>query len=122
MERGSSNLAASAKLARLDSNKRRYVQEPAKWRAFDPGLFDLLATVKPRPELSDLMRIEREGLIPGATFFSEMIPDPLGERTAFHRICLSAFNGCDLAFLDPDNGLDVRSRPKGRKDSNIWPA
>jgi hypothetical protein len=102
---------------RSNGGKRSYVQHPAKWRAFDPDLFDLMATVKPKPGLVDLLRIEREGLIPGAKFFNEVIPDPRGERVAFHQACLSAFNGCDLVFFDPDNGLDVLSLPKGRKNS-----
>jgi hypothetical protein len=70
---------------RPDGNKRRYVEEPAKWRAFDPSLFDLLATVKPKPELTDLWRIESEGLIPGGVFVNEIVPDPFNERTGASR-------------------------------------
>jgi hypothetical protein len=103
---------------RQDGNKRSYIQQPGKWRAFDPVLFDLLATVKPKPALPDLLRIEREGLIPGTVFVNEMVPDSLSERKAFHQRCLFAFNGCDLAFFDPDNGLEIRSLPKGRKNSS----
>jgi hypothetical protein len=76
--------------------------------------------VKAKPELTDLLRIEGEGLIPGAIFVNEMVLDSLSERTAFHQRGLSAFNGCDLAFFDPDNGLDVKSRSKGRKNSSKY--
>jgi hypothetical protein len=86
---------------RPDGNKRAYAEQPAKWRAFDPNLFDLLATVKRKPDLADLLRIESEGLIPGAIFVNEMVPDSLEARLAFHQACLSAFDGCDLAFFDP---------------------
>jgi hypothetical protein len=103
---------------RRDGNKRAYIQEPDKWRSFDPALFDLLATVKPKPESADLQRIEGKGLILGAVFVNEMVPDSLGERMAFHQSCLSAFSGCDLAFFDPDNGSEIRSLPKGRKNSS----
>jgi hypothetical protein len=102
---------------RADGNKRSFAAQPADWRVFDAALFDLLASVGPKPELADLLRVEREGLIPGAVFFNDMVPDSLHERLAFHRACHLAFNGCDLVFLDPDNGLEVRSRPKGRKQS-----
>lgn len=101
-----------------DGGKRSYIQLPTKWRAFDPDLFDLLATVKPRPDLVDLMWIEREGLIPGAMFINETVPDTRGERVAFHEACLSAVKGSDIAFFDSDNGLEVHSRPKGRKNSS----
>jgi hypothetical protein len=102
---------------RPDGNKRAYAEQPAKWRVFDPDLFDLLATVKRKPDLADLLRIERESLIPGAIFVNEMVPDSLEPRLAFRQACLSIFNGYDLAFFDPDNGLDVRAHPKGRKNS-----
>ena len=63
---------------RPDGGKRSYIQHPTKWRALDPDLFDLMATVKPQPDLADLVRIEREGLIPNAKFFNSMIPDSAG--------------------------------------------
>jgi hypothetical protein len=103
---------------RPDGNRRRYAEQPAKWRLFDPALFDLLAAVKPKPELADLLRIENEGLIPGAIFVNEIVSGSLSERTAFHQRALSAFNGCDLAFFDPDNGLEGRSLRKGLKNSS----
>jgi hypothetical protein len=103
---------------RRDGGKRSYAEHPAQWRAFDPDLFDLLAAVKAKPELTDLLRIESEGLIPGAIFVNEIVPDSRSERTAFHQSGLSAFNGCDLAFFDPDNGLEGRSLRKGRKSSS----
>ena len=28
------------------------------------------------------------------------------------------FHGCDLVFFDPDNGLEVKSTPRGRKNSS----
>jgi hypothetical protein len=101
---------------RRDGRKRSYIPQAGKWRPFDPALFDFLATVPPNPVLADLRRVESEGLIPGAVF-NEIVPDSLGERTTFHLGCLSAFNGCDLAFFDPDNGLEIPSCPKGRKNS-----
>jgi hypothetical protein len=103
---------------RTDGNKRAYIKEPDKWRSFDPDLFDLLATVKSKPELTDFQRIESAGLIPGAVFVNEIVPDALVARLAVHQRCLSAFDGCDLALFDPDNGSEIRSLPKGRKNSS----
>jgi hypothetical protein len=103
---------------RPDGGKRSYIQHPAKWRALDPELFDLMASVKTQPDLTDLLRIERESLIPGAMFVNETVPDSRSGRIAFHHACLSALSGRDIAFFDPDNGLEVQSRPKGRKDSS----
>jgi hypothetical protein len=68
---------------RRDGGQRSYIQLPAEWRTFDPSLFDLLATVTPKPELTDLQRIESEGLIPGAIFFNEIVPRSIGRTNRF---------------------------------------
>jgi hypothetical protein len=73
---------------RRDGGKRTYAEHPAQWRVFD--LFDLLATVRQKPQLADLLRIESEDVIRGATFFNELVPGAPDERLSFHRNCLSA--------------------------------
>ena len=42
------------------------------------------------------------------------------ERNKFHRDCLTKLAAADLVFFDPDNGLEVPSRPKGRKGSSKY--
>ena len=83
---------------RSNGGKRSYIHHPAKWKALDPDLF------------------EREGLIPRAMFINETVPDTRVEHVAFHQACLSAVKGSNIVFFDPDNGLEVPSRPKGRKN------
>ena len=72
------------------------------------------------PQLSDLKRIETDGIVPGATFFNDDTPDKLVERQAFHRRCIATFADRDLVFFDPDNGLEVKSVRKGRKRSSKY--
>jgi hypothetical protein len=38
-----------------DGKKRRYLEHPDQWRAFDPELFDLLASVSKEPIMADLV-------------------------------------------------------------------
>jgi hypothetical protein len=76
--------------------------------------------VQAPPQLSDLQRIEIEGIVPDATFFDEFTPDKLPERQAFHARCMAAFADRDLVFFDPDNGLEVKSVPKGWKRSSKY--
>jgi hypothetical protein len=108
--------------AKGDGGKRSYLGQPGQWRSFDTELFDLLekAKLKPEPEMRDLLQIENVGLIPNALFYNATTPDKLALRLDFHRDCLSAFATCDLAFFDPDNGLNVQSCPKGRKNSSKY--
>ena len=99
---------------------RSYLKRPDKWRGYDPVLFDALTSVPSAPTISDLHRIEKEGLIGGATFFDDFALDALQERDAYHARCMTTLNACDLAFFDPDNGLEVKSVAKGRKGSSKY--
>lgn len=64
-----------------------------------------------------LSLIEESEILPnGTAFFSEPLPDLTGpphkrlpERTAWFTRAQEAVRGCELVFLDPDNGLEVRS-------------
>ncbi len=101
-------------------DKRLYQQQPTKWRAYDPSLFDALVRVPPTPTNEDLQRVENEALIPGAIFFDDVTPDGLPERRARHASCMKALDSSELLFFDPDNGLEIKSVPKGRKNSSKY--
>jgi len=99
---------------------RRYLRLPDKWRGYDPTLFDPRALIPSAPTIDDLYRIENEGLIGGARFFADFTPDALKERVAYHSRCMASLDGCELAFFDPDNGLEVKSVAKGRMASSKY--
>ena len=90
---------------------RKYLEEPAEWCGYDPTLFEVLAKASASPQLSNLQRIEADGIVHGATFFNEFVPDDGTKRGSFHTRCLNALAGRDLVFFDPDNGLDIKKRP-----------
>jgi len=100
-----------------DGNKLTYLTQPERYRAFDPELFDLLGTVVGRDGGRRLIAIEQSGAIPNARYFNAETPQGRDEREAWLDKCLRALAGCDLVFLDPDNGLAVASTAKGRKNS-----
>ncbi len=58
------------------------------------------------PERS-IQSLETAKLIDGAVYFSE--PIRLTDRSEWHREAMDALRCCDLIFLDPDNGLLVKS-------------
>jgi hypothetical protein len=101
---------------RQDGNKRGYLAQPDKWRAFDPELFDALKDVPAKPEFH--CQFERSGIIPTEYFFNDKTPDGKTDRKAFHQKCLAAVRSANLVFFDPDNGLEVPSSAPGRKGSN----
>jgi hypothetical protein len=104
-----------------DGRKRAHLTQDG-WSDLDP---DLLATMRRiegarqgQGELNVAL-IESSGILPpGTAYFSEPIPRVYGatqqrldERTAWFARAQNAVAGTDLVFLDPDNGLEVRSAP-----------
>lgn len=49
-----------------------------------------------------------------------MVPDACREREAWRDGLLRAAKEADLVFLDPDNGIEVPSKPVGRKGSSKY--
>ena len=51
--------------------------------------------------------MEKQSLIPGAKYYRD--PVTVEEREGWHARALTALNGVDIVFLDPDNGMLVKS-------------
>ena len=103
-----------------DGDFRLYLQQPKKWQQFDPELFSglsalLQADVKPKVSL-----IENSSLLPCSSYYSEPVPDAREDRDRWLQGLLRAASGVDLVFLDPDNGIEVASKPVGRKGSSKY--
>jgi len=103
---------------RADGGKISYLAEPERWRTLDPELYDHLAAAL----LGDLPRrltsVETGNLIPEARFHSDLFHDGAGARSDYMLAMLERFKGVDLVFFDPDNGMEVKSCPIGRKGSS----
>jgi hypothetical protein len=74
-------------------------------------------TTRPRVSL-----IEKSGLLSNSSFYSEPVADSRQHREVWRQGLLKAAAGADLVFLDPDNGIEVPSRPIGRKGSSKYVA
>ena len=94
-----------------DGRFRDYLGKPNKWRRFDPELYDGLSAVLDSGESPHVPLIEGTGLLPGATFHSEVVPDGRHGRDAWRRNLMKVVNetSADLVFFDPDNGIEVPS-------------
>ena len=102
-----------------DGEFRRYLQEPRSLRACDPVLFDALADLT-LCSTRAVSLIEASGLLPCATFFRDLVPDDRLGRARFGSRLVAASADADLVFLDPDNGIEVASRPVGRRGSSKY--
>lgn len=102
---------------RRDGERIGYLHDPDCYRRFDPPLFDALRELVLHHRRRRIVCAEELGLFPGARYFNDEFPDDASQRVALLPRLLDQFAGCDLVFFDPDNGLEVKSRPWGRRDS-----
>jgi hypothetical protein len=105
---------------RPDGRKTKYLSRPEKWKHHDPHLFAVLSDALSRANGKHLQHIEANGNIPHGRFWGAVVPDAKTERTAWYDKAASALCGADLLFFDPDNGIEVPSKPMGRKDSSKY--
>jgi len=103
-----------------DGQRRSYLRAPDRWRQYDPALFDGLAGLVRSARRLDVSLIEESGLLHSATYHRELVPDPGGARETWRKGLLAAAAGVDLVFFDPDNGVEIRSRPVGRRGSSKY--
>lgn len=107
---------------RRDGGFRSYLLNSQAFMRHDPQLFtDLTALLRtaPNPRVS---LIERSSILLRTTFYSEFVPDNANERIIWRRGLLNAANAADFVFVDPDNGIEVASKPVGHKNSSKYVA
>jgi hypothetical protein len=101
-----------------DGSRRSYLESPGRWREYDCVLYNGLQNLLRGQRRPAVALLEDAGLLPRASFYSDIVPDGCLARGAWRDGLLAAARGTDLVFLDPDNGLEIPSRPIGRKGSS----
>ncbi len=103
-----------------DGKHITYLDKPKQWSHFDPVLFQTLKDLLESGPQRQVSLIEATDLFPNTTYFSTQVPDnPAARRAWFTALCQQA-QDCDLVFLDPDNGLEVKSKPYGVRHSSKY--
>jgi len=97
-----------------------YLEQPEKWCHFDPLLFLHLAQTVLHNGVRSVSVIENSDLLPSCCFLSEFVPDGREIRGLHFQRLMDLVDGCDLIFFDPDNGIEVKSKPCGCKDSSKY--
>jgi hypothetical protein len=104
-----------------DGRKRIHLSMDG-WENLDPGLLTAMRLIEgtlSSPDDLNVGLIEDSSILPGGTaYFSEAVPHAqttpqqrVSERAAWFERARIAVADCNLVFLDPDNGLEVRSVP-----------
>jgi hypothetical protein len=104
---------------RSDGNKLGYLDQPKQER-HDPELFGLLRRVRDEPDARRLILIEGSEILPGAVFVNTIVPETLFERQLWFKQASAVLAETDLIFFDPDNGMEVGSAAKGRRNSSKY--
>jgi len=102
-----------------EGNFTSYIHQPKRWREFDPPLFKSLEcaiTLNQR----NVKLVEQMSLIENSHYFANILGDSSsGREIYFNEFSLAALS-CDLIFFDPDNGIEVKSKPYCRSGSNKY--
>lgn len=102
---------------RTDGKSIEYLDNSEQWMRCDPELFAGLKKIVTDGERS-VAAIKYAALIPNASYYEKLVPDDKAKRMEWSADFLKIVRGSDLVFFDPDNGLQVKSKPKGRKESS----
>ena len=103
---------------RTDGKFIEYLSQPERWGHHDPDLYEFLQTSLTGRTARSVSQIEPSGMLGPTRFFSKLVPDSLNERRRWSNDLVDQASQFDLVFLDPDNGIEVKSKPMGRKDSS----
>lgn len=102
---------------RTDGNLINYLNFSERWRHYDPALFDLLQKSVRPGQMRHVSLAENAETLPGAHFFTEPLADTLSLRVQYFKQAREKLAACDLIFYDPDNGIEIKSKAKGQRDS-----
>lgn len=95
-----------------------YLEQPHEWSRYDPILFERLQGLLANGQQRRVSLIENTGLLPNAQYLSVHVPDAASNRSEWFTSLSEQARRSDLVFLDPDNGLEIKSRPYGKKNSS----
>ena len=102
-----------------DGNFRAYLDNPRKYESFDSVLFGLLRD-RITNTTPSVALIEKLGVLKSASFHYDKVPDKQTAREEWREQMLVKARERDLVFFDPDNGIEVKSKPVGRKGSSKY--
>lgn len=98
-----------------------YLEKPEKYRRHDPVLFDYLLDQVLVRQIRKVSCIEKSGILPNSCFSgNSYLPDDKNLREKYFDSFAGHIKGSGLLFFDPDNGLEVKSVPRGRKGSSKY--
>lgn len=103
-----------------DGSKIDYLMNPEKWRRYDPVVFEQLRNDILIRGLRRVENLEHSKILSNCRFYTQPIKDEVKERDRFFDEFYRFSKDVDLIFFDPDNGLEIKSVPRGRTKSSKY--
>jgi hypothetical protein len=105
--------------SRPDGKFISYLENKEKFSKYDPELFNILSgCLKSKNRNVGLCR--DNNIIPNTDYYESIIPDNKDQRNNYFENLYPIAAKHDLIFLDPDNGIEVKSARKGNKGSSKY--
>jgi len=108
----------TARDGRSDGGQIGYLRDPTN-SAADPELFATLVKLVARGTRS-VAAVEESDALPGCDFHSAPVPKEDPGRTRYFETLATAAGPRTLTFLDPDNGIEVKSVAQGSSGSERY--
>ena len=107
---------------RSDGGKTAYLQKPDRWKDYDKELFDSLSQCLKDPKKRNVQWVKNAKILPDSTvFYSPWVPKNERKRKDYFSRLYKRLSAppdsaptCNLVFFDPDNGLEIKSKRRGR--------
>ena len=96
-----------------------YLHTPEFWRGYDPLLYDHLRNIV-LEKTREVYAAQSDEILPNCIFYPTLLSDNPAIRARYFEGFERSSKGCELIFFDPDNGLEVKSKPYGRKHSSKY--
>jgi len=104
----------------FDGRRTRYLAQPDRWEMHDAVIFCLLREEVLRRGNRSVSVIEQADVLQNCSYFDEIIRDEEHLRDAYFEEFFRFAEDADFVFFDPDNGLDVKSVPRGGRGSSKY--
>ena len=84
---------------RSDGKFTTYLNDPRRYRQYDPVLFDLLQKWVISENNRNVSVAENIGILPNAEYYSEFLTDSQSDRVAYFKEMKEKLSTCDLIFF-----------------------
>jgi hypothetical protein len=105
---------------RPDGRKIEHLSDPTRWKVYDAELFDTLSATVRGVNGRHVHHVENGSILSQARFFGRLVSDGVQDRALWFKNAMEILDECDLLFFDPDNGIEIPSKPCGRKNSSKY--